>query len=112
MKSIPTRRLLFAVALIIFVQTAFAASKRPLYSMRVRGPFRFNDAQTLYCDASYSVPECRRQIEILLRALRPYPMEVAPNWKWVLISADHWKPLLAGFHLDSDSPAVTILDDD
>lgn len=106
------RRIVIAGAMIISAQTAIATSKAPLYSLRVLGPFRFNDAQTLYCDASYSVPECRRQIEVLLRALRPYPTALAPNWKWVLIRAEHWKPMLTSFHLDYDSPAVTILGDD
>lgn len=105
------RRFAMVVAVLISIQT-FAASKQPLYKIRVLGPFRLNDAQTLYCDASYSVPECRRQMDILSRALRPYPTALAPNWKWVLISAEDWKPLMTSFHLDIDSPAVTILDDD
>jgi len=106
------RRFVIAVALIISAQTAFAAPKTPLYKIRVRGPFSFNDAQTLYCDASYSIPECRRQLEVLLRTLRPYPAALVPNWKWVLVRAEHWKPMLTSFHLDYDSPAVTILDED
>lgn len=105
------RRFAMVVAVLISIQT-FAASKQPLYKIRVLGPFRLNDAQTLYCDASYSVPECRRQMDVLSRALRPYPTALAPNWKWVLISAEDWKPLMTSFHLDIDSPAVTILDDD
>jgi hypothetical protein len=105
------RRFAMVVAVLISIQT-FAAEKQPLYKIRVLGPFRLNDAQTLYCDASYSVPECRRQMDVLSRALRPYPTALAPNWKWVLISAQNWKPLLTSFHLDIDSPAVTILDDD
>ena len=106
------RRFAIAIAVVISIQTAFAAEKQPLYKIRVLGPFRLNDAQTLYCDASYSLPECRRQMDVLSRALRPYPTALAPNWKWVLISAEDWKPLLTSFHLDIDSPAVTILDDD
>lgn len=106
------RRFAIAVALMVSVQNAFAAQREPLYKLRVLGPFRFNDARTIYCDASYSVAECSRQVEVLLRALRPYPTALAPNWKWVLVNAEHWKPLLTSFHLDSDSPAVTILDDD
>lgn len=106
------RRFVITVALIISVQTAFATSKTPLDSLRVLGPFRFNDAQSLYCDASYSVPECRRQIEVLSQALRQYSTTLAPNWKWVLVKAEHWKPMLTSFHLNYDGPAVTILEDD
>jgi hypothetical protein len=105
------RRFAIVIALVVSIQAAFAAPKQPLYKMHVLGPFRLNDAQTLYCDASYSVAECRRQMKVLLQALRPYSTTLAPNWKWVLVTAEDWKPLLTSYHLDTDSPAVTSLDD-
>jgi hypothetical protein len=118
MKSALTRRRLAAAFLFItlftcFTQAALAATRQvPLRTVRVRGPYRVNDSQNLYCDATYSIPECGRQIEMLRRALRPYPLALLANWKWVLVRADQWKPLAGSLHLDPDSPAVTLLDDD
>jgi hypothetical protein len=88
------------------------AASMPLMTLSVRGPFMVENQEQLYCDSSYSLPECREQIQRLKQALQPYPLALLPNWKWVLVRADRWKPLASSLHMDRDSPAVTLLDDD
>ena len=116
MRSSLSHRVLIAtiVSIVLFVSHAQAASKpTPLATLSVRGPFKLNShEQLLYCDSSYSLPECNKQIQILNRALEVYPLALLPNWKWVLVRAERWKPLAKSLHLDPDSPAVTLLDDD
>jgi hypothetical protein len=87
------------------------AASTPLMTVSVRGPFMVENQEQLYCDSSYSLPECRTQIEALKRALQLYPTALLPNWKWVLVRAERWKPLAASLHLNTESPAITLLDD-
>jgi len=100
------------VSAVLLASHAQAASKpTPLATLSVRGPFKLNIHAQLYCDSSYSVPECSKQIQTLNRALEVYPLALLPNWKWVLVRAERWKPLARSLHLEPDSPAVTLLDD-
>jgi hypothetical protein len=115
MRSPLSRRVLFAtiVSVVLLAMHARAASKpTPFATLSVRGPFKANNHEQLYCDSSYSLPECSKQIQILKQALEVYPAALLPSWKWVLVRAERWKPLAKSLHLDPDSPAVTLLDDD
>ena len=114
MRSFTSYRVLIATiaSVVLLASHLQAASKStPLMTMNVRGPFVIVNQAQLYCDVSYSVTECRKEIEVLRQALQPYPLTLLPNWKWVLVRADQWKSLTNSLHTDHGSPAVTFLDD-
>jgi hypothetical protein len=99
-------------AVVLFASHVEGASKpTPFLTLSVRGPLVILNQEELYCDSSYALSECREQIQKLKQALQPYPTALLPNWKWVLVRAERWKPLAASLHLDTDSPAITLLDD-
>jgi hypothetical protein len=115
MRLFISHRLLTATMafVITLANHAQAAPKpTPQVTVRVRGPFIAKNQEQLYCDSSYALAECRKQIETLQRALRPYPLALLPKWKWVLVRADRWMALANSLHMDRDSPAVTLLDDE
>ena len=115
MRLLLTYRFLIATiaSIVTFAShTQAAPNPTPLMTVSVRGPFILKHQEHLYCDSTYSLAECRRQIETLQRALEPYPLGLLPNWKWVLVRADRWMSLTSSLHMDHDSPAVTLLDDE
>ena len=101
----------FAAVALLVSHVEAASKPTPLLTVSVRGPLALLNQEQLYCESSYALSECREQIQKLKQALQPYPTALLPNWKWVLVRAEHWKSLAASLHLDSDSPAITLLDD-
>src|SRR5690349_4195360 len=88
----------FAAVVLLVTHVEAASKPTPFLTVSVRGPLVILNQEQLYCESSYALSECREQIQKLKQALQPYPTALLPNWKWVLVRAEHWKSVAASLH--------------
>ncbi len=63
--------------------------------------------QHFVCNTGYTVERCRKDLDVLRKALANYPVAQLGNWTWILVRSEDWKAILLPRGLDPDSPAFT-----
>jgi hypothetical protein len=63
--------------------------------------------QHFVCNTGYTVEACRKDLDVLRKALANYPVAQLGNWTWILVRSEDWKAILLPRGLDPDSPAFT-----
>ena len=63
--------------------------------------------QHFACNTGYTVEGCRKDLDVLRKALANYPVAQLGNWTWILVRSEDWKAILLPRGLDPDSPAFT-----
>jgi hypothetical protein len=63
--------------------------------------------QHFVCNTGYTVHECRKDLDVLRKALANCPVTQLGNWTWILVRSEDWKAILLPRGLDPDSPAFT-----
>ena len=66
--------------------------------------------QRFVCNTGYSQEACKQQMPTLRAVLQKYPVVDLGEWTWVLVRSRDWKNLLTERSLNSNIPAITLLD--